>query len=181
LRIIGGAHKRRLLKVPSGLPVRPTTDMAKEALFNVLNNHFDFEAIRVIDLFSGTGNIAIEFASRGSLEVVAVEKHPRCIDFIRKVIQELSLDNLRIVRADAFRFLGFCKGGFDIIFADPPYDMESIERIPGMVFEKNLLAPRGWLIVEHSAASRFRNHPNLIEERKYGKVNFSFFAHKNNG
>ncbi len=154
--------------------------MAKEALFNVLNNHFDFEAIRVIDLFSGTGNIAIEFASRGVQEVVAVEKHPRCIDFIRQVIQDLSLQNLRTVRADAFRFLGYCKGGFDIIFADPPYDIEGVEKIPETVFEKKLLSPDGWLILEHSAASRFREHPCLIDERKYGKVHFSFFGYQNN-
>jgi 16S rRNA (guanine966-N2)-methyltransferase len=130
LRIIGGSNKRRTIKVPSGLPVRPTTDLAKEALFNILNNHFDFESIRVLDLFSGTGNIAFEFASRGAVEVIAVEKDSRCSSHINNTIKIFKYEQMVAVRADAFRFLKNCRRSFDIVFADPPYDKQEIVTIP---------------------------------------------------
>jgi 16S rRNA (guanine966-N2)-methyltransferase len=175
MRIIGGKYKRKNITAPATLPVRPTTDLAKESLFNIINNHFDFEAIRVIDLFAGTGNISYEFASRGALEVVAVDVNQRCFNFINEVRKELFSDNLKVIRADVFKFLGYARSGFDIIFADPPYDMINLERIPEIVFNRQLLAPEGWLIVEHPAEVSFEKHANFLEKRKYGKVHFSIF------
>ncbi len=150
--------------------------MAKEALFNILNNHFDFETIRVLDLFSGTGSIAFEVASRGALEIIAVDNNLRCIEHIKHTIQILQFDRMLAVRADAFRFLGSCRSSFDLIFADPPYDMNEITRIPELVFENNLLGDEGWLVVEHASHHHFENHPKFKNRRNYGKVHFSFFA-----
>lgn len=176
MRIIGGSHKRRVIRTPGTLPVRPTTDLAKEALFNVLNNNFDFEAIRVLDLFSGTGNIAYEFASRGALEVVAVDENFKCIAFINETRQMLDFENLNVIRSDVFRFLGHARQGFDIIYADPPYDMKNMDIIPQIVFERDLLAPQGWLIMEHPVEVSFDKHEYFLEKRKYGKVNMSFLG-----
>lgn len=179
MRIISGKYQRRTIHPPVNLPVRPTTDLAKEALFNILNNHFDFENLKVIDLFAGTGNIAYEFASRGALEVVAVENHFKCTDFINSTIETLKIENLKVIRADVFRFLGYCKPGFDIIFADPPYQMQGIENIVQKVFERNLLNSGGWLIIEHAGTKNFDTILTFMEERKYGRVHFSFFSNSN--
>ncbi len=175
MRIIGGQHQRRLIHPPPSLPVRPTTDKAKEALFNILNNHFDFEDLQVLDLFAGTGSISFEFASRGASEVVAVDNDPGCYRFIRQVKEQLDLDNLVPVRADAFRYLSACSRGFDLIFADPPYEMAEITRIPDEVFNGKLLAEGGWLIIEHGATTSFDDHPFFIRKKRYSKVHFSFF------
>lgn len=175
MRIIGGRHKRILIHPPANLPVRPTTDKAKEALFNVLQNVFDFEAIRVLDLFAGTGSISYEFASRGAVKVVAVENHPRCLRFIRQTKEQLGLENLICLKADVFRFLKYCQPAFDIVFADPPYDMEKTKLLPDAIFSQKLLAENGWLIIEHSSNIVFDNHPNFVKKRKYSKVHFSFF------
>ena len=175
MRIIDGKYQRRIIHPPANLPVRPTTDLAKEALFNVLNHRVDFDGLNVIDLFSGTGSIAYEFASRGAREVIAVDANFRCYDFIHKTIRQLELENMKVVRADVFRFLSYCRPGFDLIFADPPYEMEGFERIPEMVFTRNLLNPGGWLIVEHPAGKLFSQFSQFTEERKYGRVHFSFF------
>ncbi len=175
MRIIAGKYQRRILHPPANLPVRPTTDLAKEALFNIINNHFDFEGLRVIDLFAGTGSISYEFASREAAEVIAVENHFKCIDFIQQTIRELKLENLKVVRADVFRFLSYCRPGFDLIFADPPYDMEGMEKIPQQVFERELLAEGGWLVMEHPARKKFEQYPYFVQERKYGRVHFSVF------
>lgn len=175
MRIIGGQYQRRLIHPPPSLPVRPTTDKAKEALFNILNNHFDFENLQVLDLFAGTGSISYEFASRGASEVVAVDRNPDCYHFIRKVKGQLDLDNLMPVRADVFRYLSACSNEFDIIFADPPYEMAEISQIPHEVFSRKLLAEGGWLIIEHGATTSFDSHPFFVREKKYSKVHFSFF------
>lgn len=180
MRIIAGKYQRRIIHPPANLPVRPTTDLAKEALFNVLNHHFDFEGLKVIDLFSGTGSMAYEFASRGAAEVVAVDANFRCYEFIQKTIRQLEFDNLKAVRADVFKFLSYCRPGFDLIFADPPYDMEGIERIPEMVFARSLVKPGGWLVLEHPAGKQFSHFPQFREERKYGRVHFSIFVHPAN-
>lgn len=162
--------------MPPGLPVRPTTDMAKEALFNVLNNHVDFESIMVLDLFAGTGNIAFEFASRGATEVLAIDTNKRCIDFIRNTAISLQFDKLTAIHADVFRFLRSCRTSFDIIFADPPYDMMEQHQIPDLVIANQLLATEGRLILEHGGQNHFDDHPAFLEKRKYGKVHFSFFG-----
>jgi 16S rRNA (guanine966-N2)-methyltransferase len=175
MRIIGGKNQRRQITAPARLPVRPTTDMAKEALFNILNNHYDFEAINVLDLFSGTGNISYEFASRGAIEVISIDINLPCVQFIRQTAENLDMPMLKAVKADAFHFLSFCKTHFDIIFADPPYDMERISEIPDAVFKAGILKPDGLLIIEHGERVRFSAHNNYVESRHYGKVHFSFF------
>jgi 16S rRNA (guanine(966)-N(2))-methyltransferase RsmD len=175
MRIIGGKYQRRQIVAPAKLPVRPTTDMAKEALFSIINNHFDFESIRVLDLFAGTGNISYEFASRGALEVIAVDINNYCTQFIKKTAETLQMENLRAVRAEVFHFLGFAKAGFDIVFCDPPYDFEGIPEIPSRVFSAGVVLPGGWLVIEHSEKHYFTDHPLFSEKRKYGKVHFSFF------
>lgn len=175
MRIIGGKNQRRQIIAPVKLPVRPTTDMAKEALFSILNNHYDFESINVLDLFAGTGNISYEFASRGSTEIIAIDINMHCIQFIKQTAEKLQMSTLRAVRADAFHFLSFCKTSFDIIFADPPYDLKQISQIPDAVFKAGILKPGGTLILEHGERNKFSHHDHYIESRRYGKVWFSFF------
>ena len=176
LRIISGTHKSRSLYPPKNLPVRPTTDFAKESLFNILNNNFDFGELKVLDLFSGTGNISYEFASRGFAEVTAIESNYNCYSFIKKTIDELHFKNVKVLKNDVFLFLKNCMNKYDIIFADPPYEMEGIEKIVEMVFQNNLLNENGWLIIEHSAQTKFVDDTRLIQKRNYGKVNFSIFG-----
>ncbi len=175
MRIIGGKLSRRIIHTPPGLPVRPTTDKAKEALFNILNHHVDFESIRVLDLFAGTGNISFEFASRGAIEVVSVENNPRCTRFVSQVKEKLSLDNITVYKADVMRFLPNAPGTFDVVFADPPYDMEGISRLPEKIFSNHVLKPGGLLIVEHPDTVSFESHKSFRDKRRYSKVHFSFF------
>lgn len=176
MRVISGYLKGRRFNHAHNLPVRPTTDLAKESIFNIINNNFDFEKLNVLDLFSGTGNIAIEFASRGCLQVTAVELNFKCVDFIKKTAEKFSVDNLNIVKTNVFNFLKFAKNPFDIIFADPPYDMTNTEQIPNLIFNNNLLSEGGWLIIEHSRNIDFKNHNRFYDHRLYGKVNFSIFS-----
>jgi len=175
MRIISGSHRGRVLRPPQGLPVRPTTDLAKESLFNILNNYIDFEEIRVLDLFTGTGSIAMEFASRSSLAVLGVDISSRCIDYISKMATDLKFNNLSAVQANVFTYLSRSKGNYDVIFADPPYDMPDREKIPELIFENNWLADDGWFVLEHDRNLNFKDHVFFIEERRYGKVHFSFF------
>ncbi|MCX6270237.1 MAG: 16S rRNA (guanine(966)-N(2))-methyltransferase RsmD [Bacteroidetes bacterium] len=175
MRIISGSHRGRRITAPANLPVRPTTDLAKESLFNILWNHFDIEEIRVLDLFSGTGNLTYEFASRGAKEVVAVDIDTRCTRFIIKMAEELSFRQVRVIRADVFNYLKHRGEGFDVIFADPPYDMDNIIDLPVRIMEGNWLNPEGWFIIEHSAFIGFSAYPGFFDVRKYGKVHFSFF------
>ena len=176
MRIISGTHKSRRIQAPKNLPVRPTTDISKEALFNILVNYFDLQDVLVLDLFAGTGNITYEFASRGATGVVSIDSELRCVDFIRKTAKELGFEAVLSFRSDAFRFLDKTENTYDIIFCDPPYDMEGVEQIPKTVMERKLLKEDGWLIVEHSRDYDFSNLPGFHEKRKYGKVNFSIFA-----
>lgn len=175
MRIIGGKNQRKHITAPVKLPVRPTTDMAKEALFNILNNHLDFEEVAILDLFAGTGNISYEFASRGAKEIIAVDINNDCVQFIKKTALTLSMGNLKAVRAEAMHFIGLCKVSFDIVFADPPYDYPSISDIPEKVFSAMLVKPGGWLIVEHGEKNDLAHLDHFFEKRKYGKVHFSFF------
>ena len=141
----------------------------------MLNNYWDFEGLRVLDLFSGTGNIAYEFACRDALIVFAVDANNKCVRFIEKTGDQLELNNLVPLKADAFRYLKQTNRTFDIVFADPPYDLDGIETIPGIVFDKGLLNPGGWLIVEHGKHTEFPDHSFLRDARRYGKVHFSIF------
>ena len=160
MRIISGSNKGRIIKTPANLPVRPTTDLAKESLFNILNNHFDFEELDVLDLFAGTGNISYEFASRGAKRIVSVDNNFKCAEFIRKAAQEYGFNKIITVqRANVFVFLKYPQVPFDLIFADPPYDMEGIETIPDLIFNQKLLKPGGWLILEHSNQQLWPSSP----------------------
>ena len=174
MRIIGGRHKGKTIKVPKGLPVRPTTDFAKEGLFNILTNRIDFEEVSVLDLFSGTGHISLEFASRGSKNQVAVDSSFKCAGFLRAISQELGY-NIQAVKADVFDFLKSGSSRYDLIFADPPYDLENIAMIHQLVFDKNLLLEDGLLIIEHGPKTHLDTLKGFLQQRKYGNVNFSFF------
>lgn len=174
MRIISGRMGGRKLRPPDYLPVRPTTDLAKESLFNILNNLIDFEETTVLDLFTGTGSIAFEFVSRGAVEVLAVDTNHKCISFIDKTAIEFKVDNLHAIQSDVFTFLKHAHKKFDIIFADPPYDLKNIPAIADLVFEHQLLNPQGLLIIEHPREIDFSQHPAFNQKRTYGKVNFSF-------
>jgi len=176
MRIVSGRYRGRKLRPPSRLAVRPTTDFAKEALFNVLNNLIDFETVNVLDLFTGTGSISFEFISRGSPSVTAIDQNPRCIDFVNKVSGEFGIDNLRTVRSNVFQILRHPTASFDLIFADPPYDLADLESIPELVFSGSILKPGGLFILEHSAKYQFEQHPCFSQKRDYGSVNFTFFS-----
>ena len=178
MRIISGKYKRRLIKPPKDLPVRPTTDMARESLFNILENKTDFEGKSVLDLFSGTGAVSYEFVSRGCKDVLAVDSNFKCVQFIKKTASEFEMKDLLTIKGDVFKFLSRTKSSFDIIFADPPYDLENLDTIPELVFSNNLLNENGIFILEHPKIYDFSNHPKFVDHRKYGKVNFSFFENK---
>jgi 16S rRNA (guanine(966)-N(2))-methyltransferase RsmD len=175
MRIIGGTLKGLRLNPPKNLPVRPTTDLAKEALFNILLNQIEFDDIKVLDLFCGTGNIAYEFASRGAKQVIAVDRSIHCINYIKDTSRQHGLTNIKTFKADIFKYLQVETEQYDLIFADPPYDMNQIPEIPKIIFEKNLLSPDGLLIVEHQSMQNLSNHPAFVEQRKYGHSSFSFF------
>ncbi len=178
MRIISGKYKRRRFDVPKNIKARPTTDFARENLFNVLNNIIDFEDIKALDLFAGTGAISFELLSRGVDMVVSVEKHPTQYYFIKKVAQELKDDNIVPIKGDVFRYIQSSREKFDFIFADPPYDLPNLEEIPGLILKHGLLKKDGLLIVEHSKKNDFSDMPEFDELRTYGSVNFSFFTIK---
>ncbi len=175
MRIVSGELKGRILNPPKNIKARPTTDIAKEGLFNIINNYFDFTDITVLDLFAGTGSISFEFASRGSKSIHLVEIDPIHFNFICKTKTDLNLYQINPIRHDAFKFLKNCRLKFDIIFADPPYTISGIERIPELVFSNDLLNENGWLIVEHSKTANLSNLIFYSETRNYGNVHFSFF------
>ncbi len=178
MRIISGKYRRRRFDVPKNIKARPTTDFARENLFNVLNNMIDFESLKALDLFAGTGAISFELLSRGVESVVSVEKHPTQFFFIKKVAEELKDDNIIAIRGDVFKYIQSTGETFDFIFADPPYDLPNLEEIPDLVFKKGLLKPGGLFILEHSRKNDFSDRPEFDELRTYGSVNFSFFTIK---
>ncbi len=151
--------------------------MAKEALFNILLNQIEFENIKVLDLFSGTGNISLEFASRGADLVMSVDRSIQCIHYLKDTARQHKLEQIKTFKADVFKYLQLETDQYDLIFADPPYDLNQIPEIPKIVFDKNLLKPGGLLIVEHQSLQNLSNHPAFVEQRKYGHSSFSFFQH----
>ncbi len=177
MRIINGTHRGKIIKVPKGLPVRPTTDFAKEALFNILANKVDFESTSLLDLFSGTGHISLEFASRGSKQITAVDKNFQCVGFLKTISKELNFD-ITTIKSDVFDFLKNTRQKVDLIFADPPYDLENIEKINEIVFANDLLNDDGILVIEHGPKTNLENLTGFTQHRKYGNVNFSFFEKK---
>ena len=178
MRIVSGNFRGRIINPPTGLTLRPTTDMAKESLFNILSNRYDFDELSVLDLFSGTGSISYEFLSRGVPDIICVDINAKHTSFIDKTCKDLKCNDAKVVRADVFSFLKACTKTFDIIFADPPYDLKGIEQVPQLVFEKQLLKPDGVLIVEHAIETDLSKLPFFVEQRKWGKVNMSFFEGK---
>ena len=176
MRIISGSHKGRRIQAPKKLPVRPTTDMAKEGLFNILTNRFDFHSIRALDLFSGTGNISFELASRGAQEVVAVDSTPSCVAFIARTAESFGF-NISTKTSDVFRFLDREKRSFDFIFADPPYDftISQLLAIADAAIERNILKSDGVLVIEHSTHKDLSQHRRFKNKRSYGNSVFSFF------
>lgn len=175
MRIISGKYGRRRFDVPTNIKARPTTDFARENIFNVLENLIDFEGIDALDLFAGTGAISFELLSRECARVVCVEIYPTQYNFIRKVQQQLGDPNLTPVKGDVFKFLQSCRQQFDLIFADPPYDLPQLESIPHEVLSRNLLKPGGIFVLEHSKKNDFSSHPQFDQHRSYGSVNFSIF------
>ena len=176
MRIISGKYKGRRIFPPKGLPVRPTTDMSKEALFNVLNNHFSFEGLKILDLFAGTGNISYEFASRGSTPITSVDGDFGCVKFIKQVATEFDF-NIAATKSDVFTYLEKCKTSYDIIFADPPYalDQATFEKIVSLIFEKELLNQDGMMVIEHSKYTKLDHMLNFSFKKSYGGSIFSFF------
>ncbi len=175
MRIISGRYKRRVISPPNNLPVRPTTDMAKESLFNILNNYIDYNGKSVLDLYAGTGNISYEFVSRGCGVVTAVDQDLGCTKFISQTAKQLDMNEINVIKVDVVRFIQATKFKYDIIFADPPYKLSNIADIINSIFEKELINPDGWLIVEHEGNLDFSGLMHYYEHRKYGRVNFSFF------
>lgn len=163
------------MNAPASLPVRPTTDMAKEALFNILYNSYDFDSCNVLDLFCGTGNISIEFASRGVQHVTSVDKHSGCIYWVKSVIERYQLNEIELHKADVFKFLEQHTKSYQIIFADPPYDLSTIPLIPQLVAKNKLLTENGLLVVEHPSLLKLKDQPGYTETRRYGNSSFSFF------
>ncbi|MFD2288156.1 16S rRNA (guanine(966)-N(2))-methyltransferase RsmD [Pedobacter petrophilus] len=177
MRIIGGRLKGIRLQPPANLPVRPTTDMAKEALFNILNNKFDFESCSVLDLFCGTGNLTFEFASRNVEKVLAVDLDYGCVNWVKHTAQKFEFEQVEVRKGDVFKMLAQMTGTYDLIFADPPYNMPNIPQLPILVKERQLLKPDGLLVVEHQSHMKLNNQPGYTETRKYGNSSFSFFEY----
>lgn len=176
MRIISGSHKGRQIFPDKNFKARPTTDFAKENLFNVLTNYIDIEDTRALDLFSGTGSISYELASRGAKEIISIEQNYKHFVFIKRMAQELGFYNMKVYKNDVFTACKKLQGQkFDIIFADPPYNLERIDEIPAAIFDNELLAENGIAIIEHPAQISFNSHLHLREHRQYGSVNFSLF------
>lgn len=176
MRIIGGEHGGRKFNPPNKMPyTRPTTDIAKEGLFNVLQHKLDFEQLKTLDLFGGTGSISYELASRGVTDLTIVEKDSQMYEFIRKTAQALRIENLKVVKADVFKFMEHCNDKFDFIFAGPPYALTTIDDLPKMIFDKKLLQKDGWFVLEHTPRNDYKTFPFYKSEKNYGTTIFSIF------
>ena len=175
MRIISGKYRGKQLMAPRNLPSRPTTDFAKEALFNILQNYFHLDQIAVLDLFAGTGNIGYECASRGVPNIVAVDNHSGCVRFINQTAEQLSFTGLQAIRSDCQQFVNRAYQKWDFIFADPPYDYPGHAELVDSIFAKSLLNEGGLLIIEHGRDTKLEEHPEFTESRKYGNVYFSVF------
>ena len=176
MRIISGIHGGRRISPPSQMPhTRPTTDIAKEGLFNVLQNNLEIDQLKVLDLFGGTGCISYELASRGAPDITIVEKDNQMYDFIKKTSGELGLENFKLVKSDVFRFMDSTAEQYDFIFAGPPYALTNIDDLPLKVFEKKLLKPKGWFILEHTPRNDYKKFEFYKTERNYGTTIFSIF------
>lgn len=174
MRIISGKNRGRIIQPPRNFKSRPTTDFAKESLFNLINNEYDIQKLKILDLFAGTGSISFEFASRGCDSVTAVEKIFKYADHIKKTALNLGLA-VRVIQGDFFKFIIYHKEKYDLIFADPPYDLINRKQIPELIFEHHILNENGTLILEHSEQDSYKSLPYFEKQKSYGKVNFTFF------
>ncbi len=175
MRIVGGLYRGRNIVTPKNFKARPTTDFAKEALFNILDNYYDFEEIEVLDLFSGTGSIAYEFSSRGAAWVEMVEKNFHHCEFINTNLKNFGISKARCIKSDVFIYIERMSRPFDIVFADPPYDLPGIDLIPDKILKSKLLKENAWIVLEHGSGVNFKEHPACFDQRHYGSVHFSFF------
>jgi 16S rRNA (guanine966-N2)-methyltransferase len=181
MRIISGSLGGRRINPPANMPyTRPTTDIAKEGLFNVLQNQLDFEELKTLDLFGGTGSISYELASRGANDLTIVEKDQKMFSFIKKNAEDLGLENFKVIKSDVFRFIEQCYEKFDFIFAGPPYALQNIDDLPKLVFEKQLLNEDGWFVLEHTPRNNYESFPYFKSARNYGTTIFSMFVNKRN-
>jgi 16S rRNA (guanine966-N2)-methyltransferase len=178
MRIISGSLKGRQIHPSKGFSSRPTTDFAKEALFNLLDHKLDLYGLDVLDLFAGTGSISYEFVSRGANTVISVDQNEWSRRFINKTAKEFGIDNLRMLQFEAFRFIKKTPEKFDLVFADPPFDLRGLSTIPEKIFEADIIKENGLLIVEHGPENSFSEHPLCTETKQYGHVNFAFFEYK---
>jgi len=177
MRIISGTHKGRIIKAPKGLPVRPTTDRTKESLFNILHNWVDFDELSVLDLFSGTGNVSLEFLSRGVNRLCAVDRHFRCVKFLKDIIKQWNLGNAKVVKSSVIPFLKHHKQQYGLIFMDPPYDLPEIGTIAQLAYA-NCLAEDGIMVVEHRSNKRYDHLKGFAFARTYGSGTLSFFSER---
>jgi 16S rRNA (guanine966-N2)-methyltransferase len=179
MRIIGGELGGRRINPPAKMPhTRPTTDIAKEGLFNIIQNNLEIEALKTLDLFGGTGSISYELASRGARDLTIVEKDPAMYEFIKTTAQQLALKNFQVVRMEVFKFIQQCTDTFDLIFAGPPYALTTIDELPLKVFEKQLLNPNGWFILEHTPRNDYTKFEHFATARNYGTTIFSIFVNR---
>ncbi len=177
MRIISGKWGGRRISPPSNMPLtRPTTDIAKEGLFNILQNRMDFQDIKTLDLFGGTGCISYELASRGAKDMTIIEKDNTMHAFIRKNLDMLGDATARVLKMDVFSYLSSCTENFDFIFAGPPYALGSIDEIPKIVVTRNLINEKGYFVLEHTPRNQYKNFPGFEFERNYGTTVFSFFT-----
>ena len=181
MRIIGGEHGGRKFNPPAKMPyTRPTTDIAKEGLFNVLQHKIDIPSLETLDLFGGTGSISYELASRGAQQLTIVEKDPAMFEFIKKTAASLRIDNLHMVKMDVFKFIGQCTSSFDFIFAGPPYALTNIDDLPRLIFDRGLLKPGGWFVLEHTPRNDYKTFTGYKMEKNYGTTIFSVFVREPN-
>ena len=178
MRIIGGRLKGIRFEPPKNIPTRPTTDFAKEGLFNMLQNNFNFENVKMLDLFGGTGSISYEVSSRGCKDITTVEIFPRCADFIKKTVQQHQLSGIKVLKMDVFKFIETASQKFNLIFAGPPYPLPNLDTIPDLIFQHNLVDGEGWFILEHNPDHNFEKHPHFFKSKNYGTTIFSIFTNK---
>ncbi|MEO5985203.1 MAG: RsmD family RNA methyltransferase [Ferruginibacter sp.] len=177
MRIISGKYGGRRISPPARMPyTRPTTDIAREGLFNILQNNFQIEGLKTLDLFGGTGCISYELASRGAADLTIVEKDSQMYDFIKKISESLSIKNMKVVKSDVFRYLNTDKGEYDFIFAGPPYALPTIDELPRIIIKNKLLKPGGWFVLEHTPRNDYKKIETFRTERNYGSTVFSFFV-----
>lgn len=179
MRIVSGLLGGRKIHPPANMPhTRPTTDIAKEGLFNILQNQLNFEKLKTLDLFGGTGSISYELASRGVPDLTIVEKDVQMFSFIKKTAEALKLENFKAMKSDVFRFIEQCNEKFDLIFAGPPYALQNIDDLPRLIFEKKLLNEQGWFILEHTPRNNYESFSHFKSARNYGTTIFSIFVNK---